>query len=830
MPSARMIGSMLATLLVALSPLPVLAQTQPVGVVTTLTGQATLARTALPEPLILKFKDDVFERDRISTAEKSIVRVLLGGKAIVTVRELSVVTIIEEPGRATVDLTSGKIGLSVAKQRMRPGESLEIRTPNAVAAVRGTVITVETAMVAGTQVTDYDVQSGTLDLLAPRPEVLSPGRGITVSGLTAGIQRAARPDAFTAGFERESGSGAASTDAATEVAAASGMTQANALALVISPPPSQLAGPVGPIGTVQVPPILSTTGKTDEEIKKTGGTTPVVDTTVPGGGNGGGGNGGGGTGPPPGGPKTNVLINPGFETNALPPNWTLTGAGGVITNLGPIAPPEGQRMAIIHTGAGAVPVSQLPSPLNLAANRPPNAQNGSVLTQSFSVPSGSLFTVQVTYNFLSNEFPTFFAGGNSSVNDTFRARLLDPSGQVLELAQASLNGSFPSGVAPQTATAGGFTISQGNGVTGFSTATKQWVPEGTGTSTLFFDIYNVGDTSVPSAALIDAAAVGQDPPLYFLRRGDSLVRTGADPLLRLTNTTQTFDSLMVVCCDGRASLGGPLLQATDSNLTVPWSVLAVMQGGVLTTSSTDPLARFDGGAHTFGGGGVPMFDLYGTSTATDPETGLTLGTHRPLQHGGSLLEASNATINATQVIRVDSALLEASAPLLSLKNGTRLTTAADTVQLSYQAKVTSLGSVMKLDRSALTVAQGAALNLAGGSVLRVTGDLFSLTNGSSLNLLSGPLVSLSGGSFLNVTGALIGFGGTGGNLVSVTNSFCPCTTIGGIPVSLTGGAVASNVSIAGAIKNSGLGSVNLSPNAALIRVDGAATKVTINGL
>ena len=59
MPSTRMIGSMLATLLVALSPLPVLAQTQPVGVVTTLTGQATLARTALPEPLILKFKDDV---------------------------------------------------------------------------------------------------------------------------------------------------------------------------------------------------------------------------------------------------------------------------------------------------------------------------------------------------------------------------------------------------------------------------------------------------------------------------------------------------------------------------------------------------------------------------------------------------------------------------------------------------------------------------------------------------------------------------------------------------------------------------------------------------
>jgi hypothetical protein len=159
-----------------------------------------------------------------------------------------------------------------------------------------------------------------------------------------------------------------------------------------------------------------------------------------------------------------------------------------------------------------------------------------------------------------------------------------------------------------------------------------------------------------------------------------------------------------------------------------------------------------------------------------------------------------------------------------------MTTAADTVQLSFQAKVTSLGSVVTLDRSALTVASGAGLSLSGGSVLRVTGNLFSLTNGSSLNLLSGPLVSLSGGSMLNVTGGLIGFGGSGGNLVSVTNSFCPCTTIGGIPVSLTGGALASNVSISGAIKNGGLGTVNLSPNAALIRVDGATTKVTIGGL
>ncbi len=351
-------------------------------------------------------------------------------------------------------------------------------------------------------------------------------------------------------------------------------------------------------------------------------------------------------------------------------------------------------MALIHTGTGAATVPGNP----LFPSPPANVTQGGRVSQAFTVAGGSLYTVQVNYNFITNEFPS------QSVDDIFRALVTSPSGTITTLAQESrLTSSFLTSA--EGATALGFTASNPHGMTGFKTVNTQWVPETSGSATLSFDVFDRGDTIFDSAALVDAAAVGQDPPLYFLRRGDSLVRTGADPLLRLNNATQTFDSLMVVCCDGRATLAGPLLHATDSNLTVPWSLLAVMQGGVLTTSSTDPLARLDGGVYTFGGAGVPMFDLYGTTSAVDAETGLTLGTHRPLQHAGSLLDASNATVTAVQAVRVDNALLEASAPLLVLRNGSKMTTAADTVQLSYQAKVTSLGSVVTLDRSALTVAQ-----------------------------------------------------------------------------------------------------------------------------
>src|SRR5215510_14930290 len=112
---------------------------QEVGVVTTDQGQATVTRTSSTGALPLKFRDSVFEKDRINTGEKSIVKVLMGGRAIVTVRELSVLTITEEVGRTVVNLESGKIAVGVAKQRMKPGETFEVHTPNAVAAVRGRV-------------------------------------------------------------------------------------------------------------------------------------------------------------------------------------------------------------------------------------------------------------------------------------------------------------------------------------------------------------------------------------------------------------------------------------------------------------------------------------------------------------------------------------------------------------------------------------------------------------------------------------------------------------------------------------------------------------------
>jgi FecR protein len=192
-----------AALLWPLLPIVAAAQSGPsAGIVTTVNGDATLMRAvAAARPVSLHRRDEIFMRDRIHTQERSLVRVLLGGKALITVRELSVLTVTEEAGRVTVDLRSGKIGVAVVKSRMRPGEVIEVRSPNATAAVRGTVFVVEVderkagpAAPAPVTTTRVHLFHGALDVSArldpARPTVrLAQLQSVAVTGNTLGAVR-----------------------------------------------------------------------------------------------------------------------------------------------------------------------------------------------------------------------------------------------------------------------------------------------------------------------------------------------------------------------------------------------------------------------------------------------------------------------------------------------------------------------------------------------------------------------------------------------------------------------------------------------------------------
>jgi hypothetical protein len=152
-----------------------------VGVVTTVIGPVTVARAALPSAP-LKFKDDIFLRDRVTTGDNAMTRILMGGKVVVTARERSTLTITEVPGLSTIALTSGRIAVAVDKTRMKPGERVDVRTPNAIAGVRGTVLIVE----AQGSTSSVTVLSGLVDVVR-----LDPATGRAVGPVTpVGAQQA----------------------------------------------------------------------------------------------------------------------------------------------------------------------------------------------------------------------------------------------------------------------------------------------------------------------------------------------------------------------------------------------------------------------------------------------------------------------------------------------------------------------------------------------------------------------------------------------------------------------------------------------------------------
>src|SRR5258708_23145986 len=68
---------------------------------------------------------------------------LRGGKVILTARERSSISITEAPGVSTIDLVSGRISVAVDKSRVRPGEAVAIKTPNAVSGIPGTIVVAE---------------------------------------------------------------------------------------------------------------------------------------------------------------------------------------------------------------------------------------------------------------------------------------------------------------------------------------------------------------------------------------------------------------------------------------------------------------------------------------------------------------------------------------------------------------------------------------------------------------------------------------------------------------------------------------------------------------
>ena len=95
--------------------------------------------------------------------------------------------------------------------------------------------------------------------------------------------------------------------------------------------------------------------------------------------------------------------------------------------------------------------------------------------------------------------------------------------------------------------------------------------------------------------------------------------------------------------------------------------------------------------------GASVFDLAGTATAFDAESGLTVGTDRPIQYAGPLLVTAGATLATGAVARLDTALLEATLPLVDLR-GLDRDRRRRVPSCRLRAQVPGVGPVVSLTR------------------------------------------------------------------------------------------------------------------------------------
>ena len=114
-------------------------------------------------------------------------------------RERSVLSLSEVHGLATINLVTGKIALALSKDRMRPDESLEVRTPNAIARVRSTIVAVEVAERPAVETTITVLRgvvfAGSISSLSRAS--LGPNQSVTITGNVLGpVRMLERPAAW----------------------------------------------------------------------------------------------------------------------------------------------------------------------------------------------------------------------------------------------------------------------------------------------------------------------------------------------------------------------------------------------------------------------------------------------------------------------------------------------------------------------------------------------------------------------------------------------------------------------------------------------------------
>jgi hypothetical protein len=580
-----------------------------IGVVTAIQGQATVARQALPQPAALRFKDDVFFRDQIATREHSTVRLLLGGKGSLTVREQSQVTLDESVApdggrRSVLGLIAGKIGAAIAHPLMRPGESVEIHTPNAVAAVRGTVLIAEYIPPQGSAAnrqpvllasaapgpflaqapggaggtSNFFVLSGQVTITPQgQPSLtLGPLQGVSImmtpAGAGVGAIQNLTPDQVAQaaqGLEAgkpHTGEAESSKTAQAQAQVAAALANIILQATTGGTAPSTLTAPSTPTNTVApvVPPVVPPVVTVGENVLPSGAILALHDNVAVQMGSG----------------ASFVTFRSGSANTILP--LDIAGPGTVLLT-DPLLSATGDP--ITHTGA-------------IVTLRPGDSPYPTSILADSSSANAPLVQVQATN--LTN------TGG--SIFDLSESVLTGYGGPILSLKEggtATLAGLVTADSASEVS------LGSGNGIE---------VPSGT-SLTATSPLYNLTGGSILTSSgghlvFADPSTLTLNAPI--LSATDSIV-TLEGAVLRAVDSTITGTQPLVLLQSGSTlgSLAGPVLDLTNSTLDLGSQPVFKLLGGSTFATDAGPIIRVNGGSLTADALGITdgaenTWDLTGT--------------------------------------------------------------------------------------------------------------------------------------------------------------------------------------------------------------------------
>lgn len=226
-----------------------------IGVVAGLRGDATVRREPVAQAQRLKFKDDLFWQDTLSTGTDAQLRLLILQKSVITMKELTQLQLREElvspnqpKKKSVVELVSGAVRVAVDKDALKDND-YEVRTNMAVAAIRGSDLygrkisddRVEYCTGPESSVTTIhrDPAVGRRDLRNLQCAAVSPG-AIDVRDITIDVYRSLT-SIGPSGSQNPNRS-------------------ASANAKISTPPPAGEAGGIGPHGTSNNPYTMNNSG------------------------------------------------------------------------------------------------------------------------------------------------------------------------------------------------------------------------------------------------------------------------------------------------------------------------------------------------------------------------------------------------------------------------------------------------------------------------------------------------------------------------------------------------------------------------------------------